>query len=151
MNNNKRWLYLAVATVILLFQGLIYAWSLFRTPFSEIYTDWTVAQLSMTFTISISCFCLGGFVGGQLSKKLGVKVRFLITAVCLFIGFFGVSMLNPADSAGSLTKLYIFYGVFGGGGVGIGYNAVISTITKWFPDKVGLASGIMLMGFGLGS
>lgn len=151
MNNSKRWLYLAVGTVILLFQGLIYAWSLFRTPFSEIYTDWTVSQLSMTFTISISCFCLGGFVGGQLSKKLNVKMRFLITAVCLFVGFFGVSTLNPADAAGSLTKLYIFYGVFGGGGVGIGYNAVISTITKWFPDKVGLASGIMLMGFGLGS
>lgn len=151
MNNSKRWLYLAVGTVILLFQGLIYAWSLFRTPFSEIYTGWTVSQLSMTFTISISCFCLGGFVGGQLSKKLNVKMRFLITAVCLFIGFFGVSTLNPADATGSLTKLYIFYGVFGGGGVGIGYNAVISTITKWFPDKVGLASGIMLMGFGLGS
>ena len=151
MNNSKRWLYLAVGTVVLLFEGLIYAWSLFRTPFSEIYTDWTVSQLSMTFTISISCFCIGGFIGGQLSKKLNVKIRFLITAVCLFVGFFGVSMLNSADSAGSLTKLYIFYGVFGGGGVGIGYNAVISTITKWFPDKVGLASGIMLMGFGLGS
>ena len=151
MNNSKRWLYLAVGTVVLLFEGLIYAWSLFRTPFSEIYTGWTVSQLSMTFTISISCFCIGGFIGGQLSKKLNVKIRFLITAVCLFIGFFGVSMLNSADPAGSLTKLYIFYGVFGGGGVGIGYNAVISTITKWFPDKVGLASGIMLMGFGLGS
>ena len=149
--NNKRWLYLAVATVILLFQGLIYAWSLFSTPFSKIYTDWTVSQLSMTFTISMSCFCLGGVVGGQLSKKLGVKVRLIITTVCLFLGFFSISMLNPADSAGSLTKLYIFYGVFGGGGVGIGYNTVVSTITKWFPDKVGLASGIMLMGFGLGS
>ena len=149
--NKKRWLYLAVATVILRFQGLLYAWSLFSTPFSEIYTDWTVSQLSMTFTISMSCFCLGGVVGGQLSKKLGVKVRLIITTVCLFIGFFSVSMLNPADSAGSLTKLYIFYGVFGGGGVGIGYNTVVSTITKWFPDKVGLASGIMLMGFGLGS
>ena len=109
------------------------------------------SALSMTFTISMSCFCLGGVVGGQLSKKLGVKVRLIITTVCLFIGFFSVSMLNPADSAGSLTKLYIFYGVFGGGGVGIGYNTVVSTITKWFPDKVGLASGIMLMGFGLGS
>lgn len=81
--NNKRWLYLAVATVILLFQGLIYAWSLFSTPFSEIYTDWTVSQLSMTFTISMSCFCLGGVVGGQLGKKLGVKVRLIITTVCL--------------------------------------------------------------------
>jgi MFS transporter, OFA family, oxalate/formate antiporter len=151
MNNSKRWLYLAVGTVVLLFEGLIYAWSLFRTPFSEIYTGWTVSQLSMTFTISICCFCIGGFIGGQLSKKLNVKIRFLITAVCLFIGFFGVSMLNAADPSGSLVKLYIFYGVFGGGGVGIGYNAVISTITKWFPDKVGLASGIMLMGFGLGS
>jgi len=150
MNNSKRWLYLCVGTLILLFLGLIYAWSLFRTPFGEVFPTWTVSQLSMTFTISIVCFCLGGFIGGQLGKKFNVKIRLLIAAVCLFIGFFMVSTLDTANVSGSLTKLYIFYGIFGGGGVGIGYNAVIPTITKWFPDKVGLASGIMLMGFGLG-
>ena len=150
MNNNKRWLYLGVATISTLFLGLIYAWSLFRAPFSEVFKTWTVAQMSMTFTISMIMFCLGGLIGGQLGKKFGVKMRILIAAVLLLVGFFMVSTLNPADASGSLMKLYIFYGIFGGGGVGIGYNAVITTITKWFPDKVGLASGIMLMGFGLG-
>ena len=142
--NNKRWLYLGVATISTLFLGLIYAWSLFRAPFSEVFKTWTVAQMSMTFTISMIMFCLGGLIGGQLGKKFGVKMRILIAAVLLLVGFFMVSTLNPADASGSLMKLYIFYGIFGGGGVGIGYNAVITTITKWFPDKVGLASGIML-------
>ena len=150
MNTNKRWLYLCTATLTLLFLGLIYAWSIFRTPFSEIFPDWTISQMSLTFTISMIFFCLGGFAGGLMSKKLSVRVRFLISAVMLFIGFFVVSLVDPSKPASSLTMLYIFYGVFGGGGVGVAYNTVIGTLNKWFPDKVGLASGIMLMGFGLG-
>ncbi|MCQ2563186.1 MAG: MFS transporter [Mogibacterium sp.] len=148
--SNKRWLYLGMGTLMLLFLGLIYAWSIFRTPFGEMYPDWSISQLSLTFTISMIFFCLGGFAGGVLSKKLSIGIRMLISAVMLLAGFFVVSMMK-ADSPGtSLTMLYIFYGVFGGGGVGVAYNGVIGTINKWFPDKVGLASGIMLMGFGLG-
>lgn len=150
MNTNKRWLYLGTATLTLLFLGLIYAWSIFRTPLGEIFPDWSISQMSLTFTISMIFFCLGGFAGGLMSKKFSVRVRFLISAVMLFVGFFAVSTVNPENPAGSLTMLYIFYGVFGGGGVGFAYNAVIGTLNKWFPDKVGLASGIMLMGFGLG-
>lgn len=150
MNTNKRWLYLGTATIIFLFLGLIYAWSIFRSPFSELFPDWSISQMSLTFTISMIFFCLGGFAGGLMSKKLSVRVRFLISAVMLFVGFFVVSMVNTQNPGASLTMLYIFYGVFGGGGVGVAYNAVIGTLNKWFPDKVGLASGIMLMGFGLG-
>lgn len=148
--NNKRWLYLGMGTLTLLFLGLIYAWSIFRTPFGEMYPDWSISQLSLTFTISMIFFCLGGFAGGLLSKKLSIGVRMLISAAMLLAGFFVVSMMKADSSGASLTMLYIFYGVFGGGGVGVAYNGVIGTINKWFPDKVGLASGIMLMGFGLG-
>lgn len=148
--NNKRWLYLGMGTLTLLFLGLIYAWSIFRTPFGEMYPDWSISQLSLTFTISMIFFCLGGFAGGLLSKKLSIGVRMLISAAMLLLGFFVVSMMKADSPAASLTMLYIFYGVFGGGGVGVAYNGVIGTINKWFPDKVGLASGIMLMGFGLG-
>jgi OFA family oxalate/formate antiporter-like MFS transporter len=150
MRSNKRWLYLGTGTLTLLFLGLIYAWSIFRTPFSELFPDWSISQLSLTFTISMIFFCLGGFAGGLLSKRLSIRVRMLISAAMLFVGFFAVSLVKAEAPGSSLVMLYIFYGVFGGGGVGFAYNGVIGTLNKWFPDKVGLASGIMLMGFGLG-
>ncbi len=139
-----------MGTLTLLFLGLIYAWSIFRTPFGEMFPDWSISQLSLTFTISMIFFCLGGFAGGVMSKKLSIRVRMLISAVMLLVGFFAVSLVKADSPGSSLTMLYVFYGVFGGGGVGFAYNGVIGTLNKWFPDKVGLASGIMLMGFGLG-
>ena len=150
MNNNKRWSYLIAGTVMLLFLGLIYAWSIFKAPFNEIYTDWTESQLSLTFTISMIFFCLGGFFSGILLKKFPARIVLWFSAALLFIGFFGVSRLNPEQSRSSLMLLYVMYGFFCGGGVGIGYNAVISTVNKWFVDRPGIASGLMLMGFGLG-
>lgn len=147
---NKRWVYLGMGTLTLLFLGLIYAWSIFRTPFGELFPDWSISQLSMTFTISMIFFCLGGFAGGLMSRKLSIRTRMLISAVMLLIGFFAVSMVKAESPGPSLTMLYVFYGVFGGGGVGFAYNGIIGTLNKWFPDKIGLASGIMLMGFGLG-
>lgn len=135
---------------MLLFLGLIYAWSIFNAPFKSVYPTWTVSQLSMTFTISMIFFCLSAFVAGNLAKKISVKKVLWIAAVMLFIGFVGVSMLNPENHESSLILLYILYGFFGGSGVGMGYNSIISTVNKSFADRAGLASGIMLLGFGLG-
>ena len=148
--SGNRWVSLFVGTLMLLFLGLIYAWSIFKAPFHAIYESWTVSQISMTFTISMTFFCLGAFAAGNLAKKMSVRKILWIAAVCLFIGFFGVSMLDPEDAVGSLYLLYLLYGVFGGSGVGMGYNVIISTINKSFQDRAGVASGIMLLGFGLG-
>lgn len=151
MANNKRWLYLAIGTVVLIFCGLIYGWSLFKAPFAEIYPQWSLSQLSMTFTVSMTSFCIGAFIAGKLSAVLKPRYIILLSAALLFVGFFGVSRLDAADAAGSLRMLYLCYGVLGGGGVGICYNNVIATLNKWFTDRPGLASGIMMMGFGLGA
>ncbi len=146
----NRWGLLLIGTFMLLFLGLIYAWSIFSTPFNKIYTDWTISNLSMTFTISMIFFCLSAFVAGNLSKMISARNILWIAAALLFIGFFGVSFLKAEDTKSSLYLLYLLYGVFGGSGVGMGYNCIISTVNKNFPDKVGIASGIMLLGFGLG-
>ena len=141
----NRWIYAAVGVIVLLFAGLVYAWSVLASPIAAEFTQWSQAQLSLTFTICMTLFCLGGFVGGLLSGKINVKINVWAAAVLFFIGFF------VASQATSLTGLYIGYGVFAGFASGLAYNAVMSTMSKWFPDKQGLISGILLMGFGLGS
>jgi OFA family oxalate/formate antiporter-like MFS transporter len=51
----------------------------------------------------------------------------------------------------SLYFLYFFYGVLGGIGNGFGYGTVVPVMAKWFPDKMGLAIGLALAGYGGGS
>ena len=145
-----RYVYLAAGTIVMLFLGLINAWSIFRAPFNEVFASWTISELSLPFTISMTFFCLGGFIGGKLAKVLKSNFILLIAAVFLFFCFFFLSHLNPLNPQQSLVRLYMFYGIFGGLGAGIAYNAVLGAIIKWFPDRVGFASGILLMGAGVG-
>ena len=51
----------------------------------------------------------------------------------------------------SLTLFYVGYSVVGGIGIGLGYVTPVSTVAKWFPDKKGLVTGIVVMGFGVGA
>src|SRR6185503_19878438 len=52
---------------------------------------------------------------------------------------------------GSLPLFYLGYGVVGGVGIGLGYVTPVSTVAKWFPDKRGLVTGVVVMGFGVGA
>ena len=48
----------------------------------------------------------------------------------------------------TLPLVYLFYGVLGGVGIGIGYMAPVSTLIRYFPHNRGLATGLAIMGFG---
>lgn len=135
---------------MLLFLGLLYGWSIFRPPLTEIYPAWTAPQLSLTFTLSMIFFCLGGFFSGKIGAKISSRVLILASGTFLLAGFFGASRMKPDNPELSLAMLYLSYGVLCGFGVGIGYNAVIASVTRWFPDKPGMASGLLMMGFGFG-
>lgn len=147
MNNSSircRWLYLALGVASMLFAGVIYAWSILKAPFTEI---WDPSQLAFNFTITMTFFCLGGFAGAKLSKRFGVRSSIIAAGVLAAAGFILASTLNGS----SILMLYLSYGVLAGLGIGIAYNAVISTVNAWFPDKKGLCSGCLMMGFGASS
>ncbi|MCL2110700.1 MAG: MFS transporter [Clostridiales bacterium] len=142
---------LAGGTVMLLFLGLIYAWSIFRPPLAAVFPGWSLTEISVTFTISIACFCVGGIVAGRLSQRIAHRTIIRISAALILIGFVMITLLlDPAAERVSLYALYIFYGVCGGFGVGLSYNAIIGCVTRWFPSRTGMASGVLLLGFGVG-
>ena len=149
--SEKRWWYLAAGTIVLLFSGLIYGWSLFSGYFREIYPDWGMSELSLTFTISMISFVAGGLISGTMVKKLSAGWILRIAGLLTLAGFSGLSLLDPSQPGRSLLMLYICYGLIASLGVGINFNVVLSTVGRWFPDRIGFSSGTMMMGFGCGA
>lgn len=143
MKLKNRWGNLAAGFILLLFMGLIYAWSIIGAPISA-DLGWSSSQNSLVFTISMIFFCLGGIAAGLSAKRIPLKVMLWIAAACMLIGFF------IAAHAKNHIEVCLTYGVLCGTGVGISYNSVISSVSKWFPDRPGFCSGTLLMGFGAG-
>ncbi len=149
MNKTKtfnRWCILAVSVFAMLFAGIIYAWSILKVPFAEEF-GWQPQELSLNFTLTMCTFCLGGLLGSFLSRKIGVKLAGLVSAVLAGSGMAATGFLD----GNSVILLYLTYAVLAGLGIGIAYNVIIATVSAHFPDKKGLCTGALMMGFGASS
>jgi OFA family oxalate/formate antiporter-like MFS transporter len=147
MKHLNRWVYAVVGVCVLLFAGLIYAWSVFSVPIESEFSTWSKAQLSMTFTVAMIFFCLGGLLGGALvgTAKISVKINVVASGILFLAGFWLTARTQAT------WQLYTGFGVMIGLASGLAYNAVMGTMSKWFLDRRGLISGILFMGFGLSS
>ena len=138
----KRVLFTGV--LLMLFLGLIYAWSLFAAPLEQAFL-WSRSQTSVVFSVSMGTFCLGCVCSGILLRK-NPPGRVLLTSAILFLAGFTL-----ASNISTVRGLYLSYGVLCGFGVGLAYNAVLSTVPGHCPGRAGFATGALLMGMGLGS
>ena len=140
---NKRWLILIAGVATMLFAGIIYAWSILKTPFAS-ELGYTSSELALNFTLTMCFFCLGGFVSSRLVKLIGRRITIIIAGVLAGLGFILTSFIG----SGCAILLYITYSFLSGSGIGIAYIVIISTVNSWFPDRRGLSSGALMMGFG---
>ena len=136
---------LIAGTAMLLINGVIYAWSIYSMPFGAGF-GWSNAQLGACFTVMLASFCLGGVFGGAVANRRGVRVSIPIGGILGCIGFVLCMFLQ----AHLIWLLFVSFAI-SGIGVGFVYNGVISAVVPRFPDKKGLASGVLLMGFGASS
>ena len=140
----KRNIYLISGIFSMLFSGVLYAWSILKVPFREDF-GWTDSALALNFTVTMCFFCLGAFFGSLLNRKAGVKITLITAGVLVGAGFILTGLLTE----NMLPALYITYGFLAATGIGISYNVTVSTVNAWFPDKKGLSSGLLMMGFGV--
>ena len=133
---------LILGVFVFMLIGIVYAWSILKFPFEVM---WEPGLLGFTFTLTLLFFYLGVFFSGALSKVLSPTVRLIISAVTLFLGYFLSAFVIYS---GNIIVLFFAYGILCGTGIGFAYNTVLSSVNAWFPDKIGLSSGLMISGFG---
>jgi len=145
MASNNRWAIAAAGFLMQMALGAVYAWSVFRTPLTDRF-HWSIAQVTLTFTISIFMLGVSAFFGGLWLNKSGPRVVALTAGL-----LYGLGVSLASFSSFGLWWLYLSYGVLGGIGLGFGYIVPVAVLLKWFPDKRGLITGVAVGGFGAGA
>ena len=108
------------------------------------YYSWSADNASVTFSIMLATFVLGIVVGGRLNDKKGPRLVVFLGGLMFCAGIF-LSSLVPQDMP---WLIYLFYGGMAGFGVGAAYTSTISCAQKWFMDKKGFATGVIVCTFG---
>lgn len=149
MNEEKelfryRKLLLALTILVMMIISIYqYSWSLFAFAISK-ELRWDLATVGLAFTVFAYAATFIQPLSGYIADSFGPRKVSIIAAALVGLGFILSSLTQ------SPWQLYIFYGL-GSLGVGILYGLSTASAIKWFPDKRGMATGVVVFGFGAGT
>lgn len=161
-NSPDRRLILLAGVMLMACLGSVYAWSFFTKPLQAAY-HWANWQTSLVFSLAVAGLGFSALYTGPLVAKLGGRKLmkrsavffvsgYVLAALGLYLGSGVIGEIKtPWVSWLSFVILALGYGVIGGIGLGTGYLTAVSTIAGWHPDKKGFATGMIVMGFGIGA
>ena len=124
--------------------GVRYSFGVFFKSLED-YFELTRAATSGIFSAYMVLCCAVAMLGGWALDRYGPRIITLLMAV-----FTGLSLILTSQ-ASYPWQLFIYYGVLFAIGTGAAYTVVMSTASRWFDRKRGLALGIVSSGAGLGT
>jgi len=140
----NRWIRLVGAVVaMMMISNLQYAWTLFVKPIVGA-THWKLSDVQWGFSIFVALETWMMPLSGWLIEWLGPRAFMTVAGIMCGVGWAGIGQ------AKTLPQLYVLYGL-AGFGAALVYCGSIGIALKWFPDKRGLAAGMISAGFGSGS
>ena len=142
---SSRWYQLILGLIAMMaISSPQYVWALFTGPLREKFNA-PLAEIQVTFSLLIMLQTFLSPAQGYLVDRFGPRVLLSLGAALT-----GLSWVLAANAT-SVLGLYITYGVLGGIGTGIIYVGVVGMMVQWFPDKRGLAAGLVAAGYGFGA
>jgi MFS transporter, OFA family, oxalate/formate antiporter len=141
----SRWMQLILGLICMMaISSPQYVWTLFTKPLMAQLAV-SLTQLQVTFSVFVVLQTFLSPLQGYLIEKFGPKL--LLAAGATMTGLSWVL----ASSADTLLSVYLTYGVLGGIGTGIIYVGIVGLMVAWFPDRRGLAAGVVAAGYGMGA
>jgi OFA family oxalate/formate antiporter-like MFS transporter len=128
---------------MLMIANLQYSWTLFVGPIRAA-THWKLSDVQWAFTLYILFQTWVMPLEGWLIDRMGPRIFISIAGIVCGIGWAAMGRAH------TLAELYLCYAVAGLGAAFV-YSGSMATGLKWFPDKRGLASGIIAAGYGSGA
>lgn len=142
--NRRRWLVLAAGILANACCGAGYAFSVFKKPLIGIL-HCTDPQVTLAFSLTVVFLPLGMLVSGAVAQKYGPRAAIVIGGLVFGLGVF---LSGFSDSLG---WLYATFGAMSSFGQGMSYGTCIAVSVSWFPDRKGLASGLVVSALGVGT
>ena len=144
----NRWTIALAAAVLMLTIGTIYSWGIFTQPLLVAF-HWDLTVATWAYAIAnFSLAAIGAVIGGFWQDRVGPRI---VAMVGVTLWGLGNVLAGLGTAAFGALWLYVSYGIIGGIGAGMAYITPLSMVTKWFPDKKGLAGGLVAGAFGLGA
>ena len=142
---NARWIQLLLGFIVMMtISSPQYVWTLFVPSFQKT-TGSILSEVQWTITILIVLQTWLAPMQGFLVERFGPKLLIGLGALMNGAGWIASSYIQ------TIWGLYATYGLLCGVGTGIVYIGIIGLMVKWFPDRRGLATGVVAAGYGFGA
>jgi len=142
---NARWIQLLLGFIVMMtISSPQYVWTLFVPSFQKT-TGSILSEVQWTITILIVLQTWLAPMQGFLVERFGPKLLIGLGALMSGSGWIASSYIQ------TIWGLYATYGLLCGVGTGIVYIGIIGLMVKWFPDRRGLATGVVAAGYGFGA
>ena len=128
--------------VVAIFHGAAFSFGVFLNPLRESFGS-TLAAVSGAYSVTLWVFSISGIVAGWAVDNYGPRITVMVGAFILGSGFLLTGFID------SLWQLYLTYGLIGIG-LSAGYIPTMTTISRTFIERRGLALGLNSAGIGFG-